>query len=94
MTPRTRLTDFLLAHELGESSITVNAVAPGYILTEGNLGNPDFLASAAKKAVQGRALKRPGYPEDLVGGVVFLASDDARFISGQILAIDGGSVYH
>ncbi|ATE64132.1 SDR family NAD(P)-dependent oxidoreductase [Rhizorhabdus dicambivorans] len=84
----------VLAHELGTDDITVNAIAPGYILTEGNLGNADFLADQGDKAIAGRALKRAGYPEDLIGGAIFLASDEARFISGQILAIDGGSVYH
>ena len=64
-----------LARELGNDNITVNAVSPGYTLSEGNLGNPDFL-------------------DDLVGAVAFLASDDAAFMSGQILAVDGGSVMH
>jgi NAD(P)-dependent dehydrogenase (short-subunit alcohol dehydrogenase family) len=39
-------------------------------------------------------LPRDGWPADIVGAVAFLASDDASFISGQILAVDGGSVYH
>ena len=64
-----------LARELSNDNITVNAVSPGYTLSEGNLGNPDFL-------------------DDLVGAVAFLASDDAAFMSGQILAVDGGSVMH
>jgi NAD(P)-dependent dehydrogenase (short-subunit alcohol dehydrogenase family) len=64
-----------LARELGNDNITVDAVSPGYTLSEANLGNPDFL-------------------DDLVGAVAFLASDDAAFMSGQILAVDGGSVMH
>jgi NAD(P)-dependent dehydrogenase (short-subunit alcohol dehydrogenase family) len=39
-------------------------------------------------------LQRDAWPEDLVGAVAFLASDDAAFMSGQILAVDGGSVFH
>ena len=64
-----------LARELSNDNITVDAVSPGYTLSEANLGNPDFL-------------------DDLVGAVAFLASDDAAFMSGQILAVDGGSVMH
>lgn len=84
----------VLAQELGSSFVRVNALSPGYILTEGNLGNKAFLLEQADKAIEGRAIKRAGYPDDLVGGALFLASDESRFVSGQILAIDGGSVYH
>lgn len=83
-----------LARELGPAFITVNAVSPGYTLSEGNLGNKDFLASYREAAIATRALPRDGWPVDIVGAVAFLASDDASFISGQILAVDGGSVYH
>jgi NAD(P)-dependent dehydrogenase (short-subunit alcohol dehydrogenase family) len=83
-----------LARELGTDNITVNAVSPGYTLSEGNLANPDFLAAHRQAAIAGRVLQRDAYPEDLVGAVAFLASDDAAFMSGQILAVDGGSVFH
>jgi 3-oxoacyl-[acyl-carrier protein] reductase len=83
-----------LARELGSDNVTVNAVSPGYTLSEGNLGNPDFLGAHRQAAVAGRVLQRDAYPEDLVGAVAFLASDDAAFMSGQILAVDGGSVFH
>lgn len=83
-----------LARELGKDFVTVNAVSPGYTLSEGNLSNQDFLASYREAAIQTRALPRDGWPADIVGAVAFLASDDASFISGQILAVDGGSVYH
>jgi NAD(P)-dependent dehydrogenase (short-subunit alcohol dehydrogenase family) len=83
-----------LARELGSDNVTVNAVSPGYTLSEGNLGNPDFLTAHRQAAIAGRALPRDAYPEDLVGAVAFLASDDAAFMSGQILAVDGGSVMH
>lgn len=84
----------VLAQELGSSFVRVNAISPGYILTEGNLGNKAFLDDQSDKAIQGRAIKRAGYPADLVGGALFLASDESEFVTGQILAIDGGSVYH
>ena len=83
-----------LARELGTDNVTVNAVSPGYTLSEGNLGNADFLAAHRQAAIAGRVLQRDAYPEDLVGAVAFLASDDAAFMSGQILAVDGGSVMH
>ncbi len=83
-----------LARELGKDFITVNAVSPGYTLSEGNLANEEFLASYREAAIQTRAVPRDGWPADIVGAVAFLASDDAAFVSGQILAVDGGSVYH
>ena len=83
-----------LAREFGADFVRVNAISPGYILTEGNLANSAFLADQAEKAIDARALKRAGFPDDLVGGAVFLASDKSKFVTGQILAINGGSVYH
>jgi NAD(P)-dependent dehydrogenase (short-subunit alcohol dehydrogenase family) len=83
-----------LARELGSDNITVNAVSPGYTLTEGNLANTAFLAAHREAAIASRALPRDAWPEDLVGAVSFLASDDAAFMTGQVLAVDGGSVYH
>ena len=83
-----------LARELGGDNITVNAVSPGYTLSKGNLENTEFLAAHRQAAISGRVLQRDAWPEDLVGAVAFLASDDAAFMSGQILAVDGGSVFH
>jgi len=83
-----------LARELGPDNITVNAISPGYILSAGNFENPEFMQAQREAAIASRALPRDGYEADLVGSVSFLASDDSAFISGQILAVDGGSVYH
>lgn len=83
-----------LAREFGNDFITVNAVSPGYTLSEGNLANREFLDVYRQSAIATRALPRDARPADIVGAVAFLASDDAAFISGQILAVDGGSVYH
>jgi NAD(P)-dependent dehydrogenase (short-subunit alcohol dehydrogenase family) len=83
-----------LARELGKDFITINAVSPGYTLSEGNLANKEFLDVYRETAIATRALPRDGWPADIVGAVAFLASDDAAFITGQILAVDGGSVYH
>jgi len=82
-----------LARELGDSGITVNAVAPGLILSDTVRANPaitDFQADAVMRA---RSLKRDAFPEDVEGAVVFLASDDSAFMSGQTLIVDGGSVF-
>jgi NAD(P)-dependent dehydrogenase (short-subunit alcohol dehydrogenase family) len=83
-----------LARELGPDFVTVNAVSPGYTLSEGNLANADFLAVYRKAAIETRALPRDAWPDDISGTVAFLASDDAAFVTGQIIAADGGSVYH
>jgi NAD(P)-dependent dehydrogenase (short-subunit alcohol dehydrogenase family) len=83
-----------LAREFGNDFVTVNAISPGYTLTEGNLANTAFLETYRKAAISTRSLPRDALPEDLVGSAVFLASEDSAFITGQILAVDGGSVYH
>jgi NAD(P)-dependent dehydrogenase (short-subunit alcohol dehydrogenase family) len=82
-----------LARELGPSGITVNAVAPGLILSDTVQANPaitDFQLDAIMRA---RSLKREAFPDDVEGTVVFLASDDSAFMSGQTLVVDGGSVF-
>lgn len=81
-----------LARELGDDHITVNAIAPGYVLTQGQLANTEMLSRQREAVARGRCIPRDSYPEDLTGAAVFLASDEARFVTGQILAVDGGSV--
>ena len=79
-----------LARELGKDGITVNAIAPGLTLSEGVLARPEHLRSH-QDSIRSRAIQREERPEDLVGAVSFLASDDAAFMSGQTLVVDGGS---
>jgi NAD(P)-dependent dehydrogenase (short-subunit alcohol dehydrogenase family) len=82
-----------LARELGPSGITVNAVAPGLILSDTVQANPDITGFQLSAIMQVRSLKRDAFPDDVEGTVVFLASDDSAFMSGQTLVVDGGSVF-
>jgi NAD(P)-dependent dehydrogenase (short-subunit alcohol dehydrogenase family) len=82
-----------LARELGPDGITVNAVAPGLILSDTVQANPDITGFQVSAIMQVRSLKRDAFPEDVEGTVVFLASDDSAFMSGQTLVVDGGSVF-
>jgi NAD(P)-dependent dehydrogenase (short-subunit alcohol dehydrogenase family) len=82
-----------LARELGPDRITVNAVAPGLIMSDTVQANPDITAFQATAVMQARSLRRDAFPDDVEGTVVFLASDDSAFMSGQTLIVDGGSVF-
>ena len=78
-----------LAVELGKSGITVNAIAPGWFATE---TNAELTKDSAitEWLSQRTALGRWASPEELVGPAVFLASDSASYVTGQVLAVDGG----
>lgn len=80
-----------LARELGDDGITVNALAPGFTLTEASLGMMD---NAAEYGVSRGALKRASQPNDMVGAALFLASPHAAFITGQTLIVDGGRQFN
>jgi NAD(P)-dependent dehydrogenase (short-subunit alcohol dehydrogenase family) len=79
-----------LAHEVGEYGICVNAIAPGLVEHEGQ-NAPKMLTELQLKA---RSIKRLETPEDLFGTVIFLASPDSDFMTGQTIVVDGGSVFH
>ena len=81
-----------LAHELGAWDITVNSVAPGFVRSNSTTERQwnAYAPEEQERLVQNVALQRLGTTEDIVHGVLFLASDYASWVSGQILAIDGG----
>lgn len=82
-----------LAAELGRNGITVNSVAPGYFATE---ANAEMVAdeAIAKHLARRTSLGRWGEPHEIAGAVAFLASDDASYITGQSIAVDGGYLAH
>jgi 3-oxoacyl-[acyl-carrier protein] reductase len=77
------------AKELGKKGIRVNAVAPGFILTPMTEKMPEKVLEVMKDK---SPLKSLGYPEDIANAYAFLASDEARFITGTVLSVDGGVV--
>jgi len=82
-----------LARELGDYGIRVNTLAPGFTLSDTVLEeNPGHVQTARERAVQSRALRRDETPQDLLGALVFLASADSDFVTGQTIAVDGGNV--
>lgn len=83
-----------LALELGPYGINVNAIAPGFISTEMGLGqwSPQELEERLRYFREKTMLRRVGEPEDIADVVLFLASDEARFITGQTITVDGGQI--
>jgi len=77
-----------LAVELGPRGVTANAIAPGFFLTEGNA--PSFSQPRVVELARRIPLQRFGRPDELVGAAIFLASDAASYITGQVLTVDAG----
>ena len=78
-----------LAKEVGRKNVTVNAVAPGFIMTEMTEKMPEKVLDMMKEKAP---LGRLGMPEDIANACLFLASDEASFVTGTVLSVDGGVV--
>ncbi len=81
-----------MAHELGPHGVTVNCIAPGFVLS-----NPTTVRQwegygpeGQRKLVEGIAVRRLGLPEDIANGVLFFVSEDSSWVTGQVISIDGG----
>ena len=81
-----------LAHELGPWGITVNNIAPGFVRSNAATERQwqSYGAEGQRELVERIALKRLGTPDDIANGVLFFASEQANWITGQVLSIDGG----
>jgi 3-oxoacyl-[acyl-carrier protein] reductase len=81
-----------LGHELGPWQITVNCIAPGFVLSNPTTQRQweSYGEEGQRKLVENIALKRLGSPDDIANGVLFFASAEAGWITGQVLSIDGG----
>lgn len=79
------------ARELGEKNIQVNAIAPGLTESEGLKANSGFDMARAP-TIATRSIKREMLPEDLLGTLIYLASPDSDFVTGQTLNVDGGKI--
>lgn len=79
-----------MARELGDYNICVNAVSPGFTVTEGRQVDPEY----ERIRNQARCFKRTQVEADVVGTVLFLASSDSDFMTGQLINVDGGSYFH
>ena len=83
-----------LAKELGQDSIYVNCVAPGFTMSDGVQAHPEVIEKLRDASVAARTIQRDQVPEDVVGAVVFLCTPAADFITGQTMVIDGGQFFH
>jgi 3-oxoacyl-[acyl-carrier protein] reductase len=82
-----------LARELGRDFIRVNAVAPSAVMTEGTV---EFLGEKLDRGLEvirtGQSIQRTLEPADLVGTITWLIGDGSKFVTGQTIAVDGGTV--
>ncbi len=75
------------ARELGAKNITANVIAPGFIQTDMTSGLPD---SVTDKVLAAMAVRRLGIPEDIASAVAYVSSDEAGYLTGQVICVDGG----
>jgi NAD(P)-dependent dehydrogenase (short-subunit alcohol dehydrogenase family) len=82
-----------LAREVGQAGITVNAIAPGFTLSDGILESNLHEVIGENARVGGRSIRRDQVPDDLVGTLLYLVGDGASFVTGQTIVVDGGSMF-
>jgi NAD(P)-dependent dehydrogenase (short-subunit alcohol dehydrogenase family) len=82
-----------LAREVGQAGITVNAIAPGFTLSDGILESNLHEVIGENARVGGRSIQRDQVPDDLVGTLLYLVGDGASFVTGQTIVVDGGSMF-
>jgi 3-oxoacyl-[acyl-carrier protein] reductase len=84
-----------MAHELGPQGITVNCIAPGFILSNPTTERQwqGYGAAGQRELLLGIATRRLGEPADIANGVQFFAADRSGWVTGQVIAIDGGSAF-
>jgi 3-oxoacyl-[acyl-carrier protein] reductase len=76
-----------VARELAKKNVTVNCIAPGFIITEMTGKLPDIVKDAAKQVIP---MRKFGKVDDIAKAIGFLTSDDTSYITGQVLCVDGG----
>ena len=84
-----------MAHELGPFGITVNCIAPGFILSNPTSAAQceSYGADGQRELVSGIAMRRLGQPADIANGVLFFAAEQSSWVTGQTIAIDGGDAF-
>ena len=80
-----------MARELGDYGVTVNAIAPGFTLTEASLG---IVENAASYGINRGALKRASQADDMIGTALYMASSASDFVTGQTIVVDGGRQFN
>ena len=83
-----------IAREVGDAGIRCNCLAPGLTMSANVQANAAWAGDIVRNNIASRCIKREAVPEDLVGALLFLASADSDFMSGQTVVVDGGSVTH
>jgi NAD(P)-dependent dehydrogenase (short-subunit alcohol dehydrogenase family) len=83
-----------VAREVGDAGIRINCLAPGLTMSANVEANQDWAGRIVEANIASRCLKREAMPEDLIGALVFLASGESDFMTGQTIVVDGGSVTH
>ena len=69
-------------------------LAPGLVMSEGVERSPEWTPERRQRIIDSRSIKRTQVPDDLVGAMLFLASPDSDFVTGQTIVVDGGEVMH